>query len=224
MSFTWLDVVLVSIMLVSGLLAIMRGFVREFMSLVAWVGAAGAAALVFFIPELRNQASDALKLYLGDNETLILVTIAGAVFLVSLIILSIITVKLTDSLLESGAGPIDRTLGFLYGLARGLALMVAMFTLFVWYSPREMIPDELRDAALLPLVENTSFLLVDTMLTAGLMQPDLAEDLNSKIRISSASRSRDEAGRGTGGGGNKGYQSNQRSTLDQIIESTQGQQ
>ena len=154
----------------------------------------------------------------------IVLTIAGLVFLVSLIILSIITVKLTDSLLESGAGPIDRTLGFLYGLVRGLALMVAMFILFVWYSPRELVPDELRDAALLPLVENSSFLLVDTMLTAGLMQPDLAEDLNSKIRISSASRAGDDAGRGSGGGGNTGYQSNQRSTLDQIIESTQGQQ
>ncbi|WP_108883583.1 CvpA family protein [Anderseniella sp. Alg231-50] len=224
MSFTWLDVVLVSIMLISGFLAVMRGFFREIMSLVAWGGAAGAAALVLSVPELRQQAADVLKPYLDNNDTLIIIAIAGIVFLVMLIVLSIITVKLSDSLLESGAGPIDRSLGFLYGLTRGLALMVIMFTLFVWYIPREKVPNELRDAAMLPLVENSSFFLVDTMLTIGWMQPALAEDLNGKIRISGGSRSNSEATRGTSGEGNTGYQSNQRNTLDQIIESTQGQQ
>ncbi len=224
MSFTWLDVVLVSIMLISGFLAVMRGFFREFMSLVAWGGAAGAAALVLSIPELRQQAAAILKPYLDNNDTLIIIAIAGIVFLVTLIVLSVITVKLSDSVLESGAGPIDRTLGFLYGLTRGLALMVIMFTLFIWYIPREKVPTELRDAATLPLVENSAFFLVDTMLTLGWMQPDLAEDLNGKIRISSAARSRSETSRSTGSEGNTGYQSNQRNTLDQIIESTQGQQ
>lgn len=224
MSFTWLDVVLVSIMLISGFLAIMRGFFREFMSLVAWGGAAGAAALVLSVPELREQAADLLKPYLDNNDTLIIIAIAGIVFLVMLIVLSIITVKLSDSLLESGAGPIDRTLGFFYGLVRGLALMVIMFTLFIWYIPREKVPSELRDAAMLPLVENSSFFLVDTMLTIGWMQPALAEDLNSKIKISGAARSRNATTGKSSSEGNTGYQSNQRNTLDQIIESTQGQQ
>ncbi|MEO1159462.1 MAG: CvpA family protein [Pseudomonadota bacterium] len=224
MSFTWLDVVLVSIMLISGFLAIMRGFMREFMSLVAWGGAAGAAALMLVVPEFQEQASDVLKPYLDNNDTLITIAIAGIVFLVVLIVLSIITVKLTDSLLESGIGPVDRTLGFLYGLARGLALMVIIYTVSVWLIPREKIPNELRDAAMLPLVENSSFFLVDTMLTIGWMQPALAEDLNGKIRISGGSRSNSETTRSTSGEGNTGYQSNQRNTLDQIIESTQGQQ
>ena len=42
----------------------------------------------------------------------------------TLIIVSIITMRISDFVLDSRAGPLDRTLGFLFGAARGLILVI----------------------------------------------------------------------------------------------------
>ena len=229
MSFTWPDMVLLAIMLISGLMSLMRGFAPEILSLVAWGGAAGAAALALFSQDARAKASELLIPYVGDNDIIVTIVIAGTVFLVVLILLSIISVKLSDALLDSSAGPIDRTLGFIYGLLRGLALMIAIFVFYSWLTPRDKVEPAVRDAALLPLITSSSSFVVDTFLTLGWMSPDLADDLNSKIGNPSTLGTRGDSQAPSGGGtssdqSDKGYNPNQRSTLDQIIESTQGQQ
>ncbi|MEE4239610.1 MAG: CvpA family protein, partial [Anderseniella sp.] len=48
MSFTWPDIALAAVMVISGLMAIMRGFSREVLSLVAWGAAAVAAFYAIF--------------------------------------------------------------------------------------------------------------------------------------------------------------------------------
>jgi membrane protein required for colicin V production len=227
MSFTWPDILLCAVMLISGLMAVMRGFAREILSLVAWGGAAGAAALALFYPAVRKQAADLLTPYIGDNDILVTIAIAGSVFLLVLIVLSIISVKISDALLDSSAGPIDRTLGFIYGLLRGLALMMAIFIFYSWLTPRDKVLPEVRDAALLPMMTSTSTFMVDTLLTMGWMSPDLADDLNGKIGSPSTLGTRGDAEGSSSNNaaeGDTGYRSNQRNTLDQIIESTQGQQ
>ncbi len=228
MSFTWADIALLAVMLISGLLALMRGFFREILSLGAWGGAAGAAAIALFYPDIRKLAADLLVPYIGDNEIVVSIAIAGAVFLVVLIILSIISVKLSDALLDSSAGPIDRTVGFIYGLGRGLVLMVTVFMLYVWFFPRDKIDPAVREASTLPLVAGTANFLTDTLLTTGVMPPEVADDLKGKIGNPSTLGTRRDSEGATGGGtaseGDTGYRTNQRSTLDQIIESTQGQQ
>ncbi len=224
MSFTWPDLVLIAVMLISGLLAIMRGFTREILSLVAWGGAAGAAALALFSPQVRTKASELLLPYVGDNDILITIAIAGISFLVVLIVLSMISVRISDALLDSSAGPIDRTLGFIYGMVRGLALMMAIFIFYSWLTPRDKVDPAVRDASLLPLMTGTSTFMVDTLLTLGWMSPDLADDLNSKIGNPETLGSRGDAEGSSTTGDDTGYKPNQRSTLDQIIESTQGQQ
>ena len=44
MPITWLDILLLSVMLISGILAMIRGFMREVLSIAAW-GAAAVATL-----------------------------------------------------------------------------------------------------------------------------------------------------------------------------------
>lgn len=229
MSFTWPDIALAAVMLISGLMAIMRGLSREVLSLVAWSAAAVAAFYAIFSEPVRKQATDLLKPYIGENDVVVTIAVAGAVFLVVLIVLSIIGAKISDALLETGAGPIDRTLGFFYGLARGLVLTMAVFIFYVWLVPRDKIDNAVRDAMTLPLVTSVSSFAVDTLLTVGLMGPDLADDLQSKIGNPATLSTRGDAeaprpGTRQQGETETGYRSNQTNTLNQIIESTQGTQ
>ena len=59
----------------------------------------------------------------------------GGVFLGTLLIVSIITVRISDMILDSRVGALDRTLGFLFGLGRGLIIVVVAFLFFAWLVP-----------------------------------------------------------------------------------------
>ena len=73
------------------------------------------------------------------------VTVAGA-FLLTLIVVSIITVKISDKILDSRIGALDRTLGFLFGLARGLLIVVVAFVFFDWLVPAKSQPTWITNA------------------------------------------------------------------------------
>ena len=97
-------------MLISGLLAMVRGFMREILSIAAW----GAAALVtlYAFSKLLPTA----KTYF-NNDTVAAVVVVAGTFIGTLIVVSVITVRISDMILDSRIGALDRTLGFLFGLA-----------------------------------------------------------------------------------------------------------
>ena len=70
----------------------------------------------------------------------------GGVFLGTLMIVSIITVRISDMILDSRIGALDRTLGFLFGLARGLIIVVVAFVFFDWLVPTAAQPEWVRNA------------------------------------------------------------------------------
>jgi membrane protein required for colicin V production len=65
-----------------------------------------------------------------DNPTVAMIAFAAGVFLVTLIIVSLITFRISDRVLDSRVGALDRTFGFLFGLARGFLLVAIVFILF----------------------------------------------------------------------------------------------
>ena len=134
MPVTILDLVLLAVMLISGLLAMVRGFMREILSIAAW----GAAALVtlYAFSKLLPTA----KTYF-NNDTVASVVVVAGVFIGTLIVVSIITVRISDMILDSRIGALDRTLGFLFGLARGLLIVVVAYQFFVWLVPDKQRPD-----------------------------------------------------------------------------------
>jgi membrane protein required for colicin V production len=138
MPITLLDIVLLVVMLVSGLLAMIRGFMREVLSIASW--AAAAIATLYLYSRLLPEA----KKYF-TNDYVAIAAVIGGVFLGTLIVVSIITIKISDSVLDSRAGALDRTLGFLFGLARGLIIVVVAFLFFTWLVPKGQ-PNWIRDA------------------------------------------------------------------------------
>jgi membrane protein required for colicin V production len=125
----YLDIFLIVVMLISGMLAMVRGLIREVLSIAGWGAAAGAALYAY--AKLLPSA----KTYFNNDYVAIGVTTAGS-FLVTLIIVSIITVKISDKILDSRIGALDRTLGFLFGLARGLIIVVVAFAFYDWFQPK----------------------------------------------------------------------------------------
>ncbi|WP_416355388.1 CvpA family protein [Aureimonas phyllosphaerae] len=128
MTVTLLDAILIAIMLVSGLLAMVRGFSREILSVLSWVAAA-AAAYAFY-----ERLTPFMSNYI-HNEKIALVASAAAIFFGTLIVVSFITLKIADFIIDSRIGAIDRTLGFLFGAARGLLLVVVAMVFFNWLTP-----------------------------------------------------------------------------------------
>ena len=139
MPITLLDIVLIVVMLVSGLLAMVRGFMREVLSITAWVLA--AAATLYSYGKLLPLA----KQYF-NNDIVAAVAVVGGVFLVTLLIVSVLTIRVSDMVLDSRVGALDRTLGFLFGLGRGLVIVVVAFQFFTWLVPDRSQPEWVKDA------------------------------------------------------------------------------
>jgi len=139
MPVTLLDLIVIGVILISALLAMVRGFTREILSIAAWVAAAAAA--LFLHPYLLPY----LKPYI-QKEVFAQLAAGGAVFLVTLIVVSFITIRISDMILDSRIGAVDRTLGFLFGGARGLLLAVVAFMFFSWLVPETAQPVWVKDA------------------------------------------------------------------------------
>jgi membrane protein required for colicin V production len=144
----YLDIVLIVVMFISGLLAMVRGLIREVLSIAGWGAAAGAAFLAY------AKLLPAAKAYLNNDDYLaIAATIAGA-FIGTLIIVSVITVKISDKILDSRIGALDRTLGFLFGLGRGLLIVVVAFAFYDWFLPPKFQPGWIANAKSLVVLKN----------------------------------------------------------------------
>jgi membrane protein required for colicin V production len=148
MPITILDLVLLAVMLISGLLAMIRGFMREILSIASW-GIAALATLYSFqklLPFAKNYI---------NNDTIAAAAVIGGVFIGTLIVISLITTRISDMVLDSRIGALDRTLGFLFGLARGLLIVVVAFLFFTWLVPDKQRPDWVTAAKSLTVLNST---------------------------------------------------------------------
>jgi len=148
MPITFLDLILLVVMLVSAMLAMIRGFMREILSIAAW--AIAAIATVYSYSRLLPVA----KQYF-NNDYLATGAVVGGVFLGTLLIVSILTVRISDMILDSRVGALDRTLGFLFGLGRGLIIVVVAFLFFDWLVPAKSQPSWVQSAKSKVVLQST---------------------------------------------------------------------
>jgi membrane protein required for colicin V production len=148
MPITLLDIILIGVMLVSALLAMIRGFMREILSIAAWVIAAVATLYAYakFLPLAKSYF---------NNDIVAAGALVGGTFLGTLLIVSVITVRFSDMVLDSRVGALDRTLGFLFGLARGLIIVVVAFLFFAWLVPPRTQPSWVANAKSKVVLQST---------------------------------------------------------------------
>jgi membrane protein required for colicin V production len=146
MPVSWLDIILVASMLLSGFLAMVRGFTREVLSIFSW--AVAAVAALYLTPKYWTLVESYFP-----SPGFAQIAFAAGVFIIFLIVVSLITLKISDTVLDSRVGALDRTLGFLFGLARGFLLVAIVFILFSALA--RVQPEWVSSARSYPILQQT---------------------------------------------------------------------
>ena len=173
---TYLDAALIALAILSGLLAMYRGLTREILSILSWIVAAGAVA--YFIFYHRAVAEDIAK-QIGAPIQVAQVAVGAVLFIMVLIVVHLITSKISDSILDSNIGMIDRILGLAFGVARGFILIVIPFMLYENFfpEPKQQLP-WVRNAVTLPYIKDTGQTLRSLLvryIPEKMMNPDAPE-------------------------------------------------
>ena len=165
---SYLDLAVLGIVLVSALLSMMRGFTREVLAIASW--AAAAAAAYYFYPLLMPYLTPYIH-----KEVIAQAAAAAAVFFLTLIVVSLFTVRLSDAILDSKIGALDRSLGFVFGVARGFLLAVVAFAIFNWLVSEKQQPEWVKNARTRPVLTETADRIV------ALLPTDAAQMINGWI-------------------------------------------
>lgn len=118
----WVDFTIIGVIIFSALISIIRGFVREALSLISWV-------LAFFIAS-RFYVYITEYLTYFDSE-LIRTSVAIAIlFIATLLVCAVISYIIGELVQKTGLSGTDRVLGICFGVLRGI-LVVAAILFFV---------------------------------------------------------------------------------------------
>ena len=150
------DLMVIAVVLISGVLAFVRGLVHEILALGAWFGAGIATyfGIDHVIPLARS---------LTEVQPIADVGAGAALFLAVLIGLSILTRILVKQIRKSSLGALDRSLGLLFGLARGALVIAVTWLAAAWAYQEDPFPEWVTEARTLPLVQVGARALYDAL-------------------------------------------------------------
>ncbi|MBL4627260.1 MAG: CvpA family protein [Roseicyclus sp.] len=122
--FTIFDGVVGGVIVISAILAYARGFIREVMSILGWIAAAFVAFI--FAPNALPLISEIPFLgdLIGESRELGILASFSIVFVIALVVVSLFTPLFSSVVQRSALGGLDAGLGFLFGVARGVLLVV----------------------------------------------------------------------------------------------------
>lgn len=218
-----LDMIVIGVVLLSGLFAFARGFVKEALSVAAWIGA-GFAAL-YGLP----YATPVAERFLPRGA--VAEAAAGlAVFLVALIILSLATSSVARRVKESSLSAVDRTLGLVFGLVRGLVLVCIAYIALSWaLPPAAQQPTWIAEARTLPLLATGAERLRALVPAAYRARAEATAEGTKRAaeQMQEAAGAMDALSRPrqtTAAGHGAGYTNSDQHDLDRLIQQQQGSQ
>ena len=187
----FVDIVVLAVIALSTLLALGRGFVKEVLSVFGWIGAAAVTLGIFFyVPQVRDFArAQITEPVIADIAT------AVVLFVVSLLVLGMINHYISSRVQGSALGPLDKSLGLVFGLVRGVVLVaLAYMAMTDWFLPnRNERPDVINQARTEPYVEMAANYIKDhipqdwkdrasAILNEGSKAVDQGKELNNQIQ------------------------------------------
>ncbi len=148
-----IDIGVILIILISAVLAYARGFIHEILSVAGWLGA--FFATIFFYPYVEPYALEMIPVELAAKLT------AGAViFIVTLVVLSLTTHAISSRIKDSSLNVLDRSLGFLFGVARGALVVCVLYLGLAFLIPEEEQPEWITTARTIPLITHGADMIV----------------------------------------------------------------
>ncbi len=222
------DIGIIAVLLISALLAYVRGLVHEVLSLAAWIGA--IFTTLYGFPFLQPHARKLTTIdILADFG-------AGVViFVVALVLLSMLTRRISKKVKDSALSVVDRSLGFLFGLLRGaLIVCIAYIGLGLVY-PKDDQPEMVRQARALELVEPGAEILTslipENFPAVGTPfgddgKEDAGKDKGTRRVVQDLLAPKPKSGEnsnagGTDGGAGVGYGQKKRQEMDRLHDSLQ---
>ncbi|MDA0675754.1 MAG: CvpA family protein [Proteobacteria bacterium] len=209
------DLIVLAVLAVSAVLAWGRGFVHEVLAIGGWIGA--IFVTIYAFPYVRPFARQLIAI-----ELLADIAAGMVIFVVSLGVFSIVTRALSRRVQDSVLNILDRSLGFLFGLARGVVLVGLAYIGLEWMMPPSEHPQWLRNARAMPAVEITADTLrsmVPGRAPSGraLVPPSVANGNILKDMLTVRPQNQD-SGSSTSDGA---YDRKERSELDRLIDRSQ---
>lgn len=158
MNFTYVDAAVAVVVLLSAFLAYNRGFTREIFAIGGWLLAAFAAFYFAPVIEPLMREIPVVGPQLAKSCVISMIAAFTLVVAAGLLVLAVFTPIFASIVLESALGPIDRVLGFLFGVARGVVLIAVAYLIYSSLAGEEVIP-ALAEAASKPLFDEAAALV-----------------------------------------------------------------
>jgi membrane protein required for colicin V production len=156
LSIAIVDLIIAVVVLVSASYAAWRGLMRETLSIFSFAVSVYLTLLLFpsFSPIMRDFIGAEL---IADLAAFI------AIFVITLVPLSYIAFQFAETVRRTDIGSVDRVLGFVFGVGRGLVIVGFAFIVFSWLVPPATHPGWLTQARFYPAVVNTSEVLLSLL-------------------------------------------------------------
>lgn len=128
----WVDFTIIGVIILSALISIIRGFVKEALSLISWV-------LAFFIASRFYMYITSYLTYFDSDVIRIAVAIA-ILFISTLIVCAIVSYIIGELVQKTGLSSTDRILGICFGVLRGILVVAAVLFFVDTFTPLSQSP------------------------------------------------------------------------------------
>lgn len=232
-----IDLIILGVLIISAIVAFLRGFIREILTIFGVLGGLTAAWLFY------DPLSTVFENLMGVDPTaeeqprflnlvpyplLSDILAAISIFVVVVIILTIVSHYLSRGAQSLGLGMLDRTLGVIFGLARGLLLLALLYLPVKMNVDDEQKKEWFKDSRTIIYVEGVanwiagqlpeSFTSKETMDEAK-KTSDILEDLDLLPKQDKEDNKDEDADSvAPADQSTKGYQAPQRQSLEEMIE------
>ena len=158
MQFTYVDAAVALVTLLSAVLAYSRGLTREIFAIGGWILAGFAAFYFAPIVEPLIREAPVVGKFLASSCVISMIAAFSLVVAAALLILAVFTPIFSSIVMESVLGPVDRALGFLFGVVRGVVLLAVAYLVYTNLSGGEALA-ALENAASKPIFDEAAALI-----------------------------------------------------------------
>ncbi|KZN15258.1 CvpA family protein [Marinomonas sp. TW1] len=136
------DWLIIAVVVMSSLLSLKRGFVKEVLSLLTWV-------IAFVVAVKFSDQMQSLLVEQVQNDQIRYIVAFVSLFVASLVVGALVSFLLGSLIQVTGLSSTDRVMGMLFGFARGSLIVVAFVSLFS-LSPAIQETDFWKTSQLIP--------------------------------------------------------------------------
>ncbi len=216
-----LDYGIIAVLLISASLSLLRGFTKEVLSIMSWLVSGYAA--IFFGPSLKPLLAGYIKIDWVVNGGAMLI-----VFLVTFIVLSLLSSVIAGHLKDSPLGVLDRTMGVAFGAARGIFIACIAYLGVSAVIPEADHPAFITEAKLRPMLQTGSKTIV-AIVPLDRLPLNLAnigkqvDEKSSQILQDALRKEAQKLGKETQDSvDNTGYKQIERDGIERLIRNTEG--